>query len=122
MQTVLFVAAWSLIIGLSIPLVLRRVRPNAWYGLRVTATFADEWVWEEANAKSGRDLVVLGIVGIVLALGLRGLPPLAYMVVNAVTATAGALLVAAVGIVRANRLLRTRRSAAAADETEPGVS
>ena len=29
MQTVLFVAAWSLIIGLSIPLVLRRVRPNA---------------------------------------------------------------------------------------------
>jgi len=111
----LFVAAWLLIVGVSIPLVLRRVRPNGWYGVRVPATFADEWVWYEANAKSGRDFIVLGVVGIALAVGLRGLPPLAYTTVNAVAATVGALVAAIVGVVRARRLLRERRAAAGSD-------
>ncbi|RMD62291.1 SdpI family protein [Candidatus Parcubacteria bacterium] len=64
--------AVSLILGvlfivLAIPLIRRRVPPNHWYGLRVPATFAHERVWYEANARMGRDLLVLGIL--VIALG-----------------------------------------------------
>jgi uncharacterized membrane protein len=43
-------------------LASRRVRPNRWYGLRIRATLADEHVWYEANAATGRDLILPGSV------------------------------------------------------------
>lgn len=52
-------------------MIRRRVTPNALYGLRVPAAFADEWVWYEANAQSRRDLRRLGVLVVVLAM----LPP-----------------------------------------------
>jgi len=57
-------------ISIAIPLLLRRVPPNALYGLRVPATFADEWVWYEANARSGRDLLALGAVLMALTIAI----------------------------------------------------
>src|SRR5207302_8963817 len=63
-----FAGAGLLFIALAIPLIRRRVKPNALYGLRVPATFADEWVWYEANAKSGRDLLIVGILQFVTAI------------------------------------------------------
>ena len=72
-----FLPAVSLIMGalfvvLAVPLIRRRVPPNHWYGLRVPATFADERVWYEANARAGRELLALGAgamaLGVVLYL------------------------------------------------------
>src|SRR5947207_1568020 len=77
-------------IALAIPLIRRRVKPNALYGLRVPATFADEWVWYEANAKSGRDLLIVGILQFVMALALAMAPRIneaTYSIVNAAILT-----------------------------------
>jgi len=51
-----------LLIGLSIPLARRRVPPNDLYGLRVPATYADEEIWYDANARSGREGIVAGAI------------------------------------------------------------
>ncbi len=99
-----------LVVG-AIPLMLRKVPPNWAYGLRVPATYADRWVWYEANAKSRRDLFILGVVMVVTALALE------YLVEVAEAARTAAffllfgclVVVAVVGWVRASRLLRRRR-------------
>ncbi|MBV9851213.1 MAG: SdpI family protein [Armatimonadetes bacterium] len=61
-----------LFVAVSIPLILRRVRPNPWYGFRTPKTLSSEHIWYEANAYSGALLLVAGLVtaaaGIVLAL------------------------------------------------------
>jgi len=108
----LFVGIGLLFIALAMPLIRRRVKPNGMYGLRVSATFADEWVWYEANARSGRDLLYLGLLEIIIALLLAALPlvpGLAYVLVNAAVLAGGAIGMCIVGIQRANRLLQERR-------------
>src|SRR5437762_14149503 len=102
----LFAGAGLVFIALAIPLTRRRVKPNALYGLRVPATFADEWVWYEANARSGRDLLWLGVILTVLAVGLPalGLGIAAYIVWGLV-AGSGVIATGIAGWLRANRLL-----------------
>jgi len=97
-------------VAVAIPLIRRRIPPNALYGLRVPATFADEWVWYEANARSGRDLLWLGVILTVLAVGLPalGLGITAYIVWGLV-AGPGVIAMGIVGWLRANRLLEERR-------------
>ncbi len=92
-------------------MILRRVPPNRIYGLRVPATFADEEVWYEANAKSGWDLVILGIALAVLAalLWASGWDEAVCSLVWSAAALVGALAAAFVGIRRANRLLKEVR-------------
>jgi hypothetical protein len=46
---------------LAIPLILRRVPRNAFYGFRTCATVADDFVWYEANAYFGRRLVAFSL-------------------------------------------------------------
>lgn len=107
-----FTAVGALFIGLALPLMRRRVPPNSLYGLRVPATFADEWVWYEANAQCGRDLIVLGAVEILLALFLTLLPGVTlekYVLANVTFLLVGTLGFAAIGWRRANRLLRERQ-------------
>lgn len=110
--TSIFVVTGLALVGAAIPLVQRRVPPNRWYGLRVAATFADDWVWFEANARSGRDLLLLGSlqIGLALALPLLDLSPDAYAAIVATVVAAGLLLAVGVGIARANRLLSARRA------------
>ena len=107
--TIVTAGAGVLIAALAIPMIRRRVPPNGLYGLRVPATFADEWVWYEANAQSGRDLFWLGVLLTLLAI----LLPFAWGVTGylawAAIAGIGALSMCAVGWRRANRLLRARR-------------
>ena len=108
----LFVGTGILLMLISLPMIRRRVGPNHLYGLRVPATFADEWVWYEANARSGRDLFGLGLMQVMLAIALALLPSLsetAYALINAVVITAGTTLFAIIGWRRANRLLEQRR-------------
>lgn len=111
---VLFSAVGLLLIGLAIPLIRRRVKPNQLYGIRVSATFADEWVWYEANARSGRDLAILGAIQLVIAVSLSLLPikEMNYVLFNAAFLAVGTITFGIVGWRRANALLESRRRSA----------
>jgi uncharacterized membrane protein len=105
--------AGALFTAIGIPLMRRRVPPKGAYGLRVPATCADEHVWYEANARTGRDFVVLGVAMVLLALCLPLVPAvskLAYDVVLTTLMMGGVIAVAAVGWIRASRMLRARQA------------
>jgi uncharacterized membrane protein len=79
-HTILLASA-LLLIALAVPLRLRRVPPNRFYGVRTRATFADENTWYDVNARSGQDLLVAGVVSlagifVIDALGARWAPEL----------------------------------------------
>src|SRR4051812_25154315 len=99
----LFIAVGLVFVGVSIPLIRRRVKPNRTFGLRVAATFADEWVWYEANARTGRDLLFNGLCQIVSALLLLPVPDVTYALINAGLILASTLWIVVVGVSRADR-------------------
>lgn len=112
-EIILLAGVGLLMMGIAVPLIRRQIGPNNAYGLRIPATFADRDVWFEANAKSGRDLFVLGTVQLVLGLGLAGVSlgwQKVYIIGDVVILIAGAVLCLIVGSRRAERLLATRRS------------
>ena len=99
------------IVALAVPLMRRRIPPNGLYGLRTPATLADEGVWYEANARSGVELLFLGVLLLLLAVTLPalGLASAATFLAWSGIAVVGAVAVAVVGWRRADRLLTERR-------------
>ena len=76
--TILFFIGLSLlVIGLSIPLIRGRVKPNAWYGLRVSYSLDNPDIWYPANRYAGKLLLVYGLVLLLVTLGLPFLMGLA---------------------------------------------
>jgi uncharacterized membrane protein len=63
---IVFAANSLLLIGLAIPLMQRRVRPNRLYGFRTPTTLGDERIWYEVNAITGADLLWTGAGQLVL--------------------------------------------------------
>ncbi len=59
-------ASGLFLIALAIPLWLRRVPPNTFYGARFPSTLADPQTWYEINARAGRNLVGIGAGYVVL--------------------------------------------------------
>jgi len=57
----LFVAEGLLLAALSLPLIARKVGPNAWYGFRVRRTLDNPNVWYPVNAFAGKLLLCLGL-------------------------------------------------------------
>lgn len=53
-------ALGPVLILLSIPLILRWIPRNRFYGFRVASTLRDKSVWYDANALSGRHFLALG--------------------------------------------------------------
>jgi uncharacterized membrane protein len=51
-----------LLIVFAVPLWMRMVPPNRFYGVRTRATLGDEQRWYAVNASTGFDLLVSGIV------------------------------------------------------------
>jgi membrane associated rhomboid family serine protease len=98
-----------IMITIAIPLLRRRVPPNALYGLRVPATFADEWVWYEANARSGRDVFALGVLLLIMSVVIPVLEFGTVAYVAWAAALVGAIGAGILGWLRANRLLKERR-------------
>ena len=47
--------------GLSIPLLLKKVPPNPWYGFRTRLTLGDPRIWYPVNAWAARWLLWLGV-------------------------------------------------------------
>jgi uncharacterized membrane protein len=99
-----------LLVALSVPMMLRRVPPNDFYGLRVPATIRDERVWYDANAASGRDMALFGMFVVLFGL----VPPwlgwsgVSHWLTWSAVVVGGAVLTAVVGWRRANRLLREK--------------
>jgi hypothetical protein len=55
-------APGPILLVLSIPLILRWVPPNRFYGFRVPATCSNRDVWYAANAPVGRHIFLLGLM------------------------------------------------------------
>jgi uncharacterized membrane protein len=62
-------ASSLLLIAAGIPLWLRRVPRNAFYGVRFASTLSDDRIWYEINARCGRALVGIGAGYLVLLTG-----------------------------------------------------
>lgn len=56
----LFAMTGILFIGLSIPLIQKRVPPNRYYGFRTAKTLSQPKIWYEVNRIQGTDLFVAG--------------------------------------------------------------
>ena len=59
-------AIGPVLIVLSIPLMLRWIPQNRFYGLRIPATCRNKSVWYDANALCGRHLLLLGLLMVTL--------------------------------------------------------
>ena len=98
-----------ILLVLGVPLVMGKVRPNAFYGFRTAATMRDERVWYEANAFGGMALIGCGATVVALAFLLKplshGLSYGDYKLVEGAF-QAGPLLVMAIALVRYNARLK----------------
>ncbi|HPF36255.1 MAG TPA: SdpI family protein [Candidatus Krumholzibacteria bacterium] len=106
-MTILCLATGLLFMGIALPLLRRRVKPNHLYGLRTPETLADEAVWYEANARSARDLLALGALVTACALPLfvvEGPYRQVVLVVWVLVVTLGTLLYAVRGLAIARRV------------------
>jgi uncharacterized membrane protein len=59
-------AIGPLLVVLSIPLILRWVPQNRFFGLRIPPTCGNRSVWYDANALHGRHLLLLGLLMVTL--------------------------------------------------------
>ena len=57
-----FIGTGILFIGLSIPLIKRKIPPNDAYGFRAQAAFSSKSVWYEINEYSARLMRSVGVV------------------------------------------------------------
>lgn len=75
---ILFLGESLLLMALSVPLILKRVKPNPFYGLRTPKSLANPDIWYHANQLSGRALFAAGAFSGVFSLGIltlgSGLP------------------------------------------------
>lgn len=62
-----FLFGGTILIGISIPLIQGRLRPNPWYGFRVRRTLEDPDLWYPVNAYSGWWGLSVGVAEIVVA-------------------------------------------------------
>ncbi len=63
----LYLVTGLLLVGLSLPLIYRKIPPNYWYGFRVKATLENEDVWYPVNEYAARRLLWVGIATAVAA-------------------------------------------------------
>lgn len=66
----LFAVVGLVLIGLSIPLIMRKVPPNSFYGCRTRKTLSNPKIWYEANHISGIDFCVAGLIVFVSSLAM----------------------------------------------------
>src|ERR1700685_2478935 len=71
-----YVLSGLLLAAISIPLILRKIGPNPWYGFRVRKTLDDPAVWYPVNAYSAKRLLAVGLASSVTAVLLFFVPDL----------------------------------------------
>lgn len=73
---VLFVGTSLLLIAVSVPLALGRVKRNPFYGVRTAKTLQSDAAWYAGNAYGGRLLSVAGVVDLIAVVLLACVPAL----------------------------------------------
>jgi uncharacterized membrane protein len=68
----IFLGTATLIAALSIPLIMRMIPMNQFYGVRFPQSFKSEKAWYEINAFGGKALLISSVP--ILLVGLYGLP------------------------------------------------
>ena len=53
-------------IAVAIPLIMRKVPPNWWYGFRTRKTLSNRDIWYEANYLGGVNMVVGGVAALII--------------------------------------------------------
>ena len=69
-----FMVTGLLFIGMSIPLIKRKIKINHWYGVRLPQTMKNESVWYTVNEIMGKYILVFGIIIFVLSIILFLIP------------------------------------------------
>jgi hypothetical protein len=87
-----------LLIAMGLPLYRRRVPPNPLYGVRFTATMADERIWYDINVRGGRDLIAIGS-GYLVALSATALLSRSWPLVPRLLAPLGPMVLLVVALV-----------------------
>ena len=108
-----YVAAGLLLVVLAVPLLLRKIRPNPWYGFRVRQTLDNPALWYPVNAFAAKGLLVVGLGISTVAILLYLLPGLDL----AIYATGVAVV--ALGGLAINLILSFRYLARLAGREEP---
>lgn len=60
-----------ILIGMGVPLLLRKVPMNSFYGVRFSGSFKNDWIWYEINEYGGKVMLIAGLLPLVY--GLYGL-------------------------------------------------
>lgn len=55
-------ASAALMIGLGIPMAIRKVKRNNLYGARLKYTMMDDDIWYDVNAMAGKGIIIIGIL------------------------------------------------------------
>jgi len=74
------IATGCLCILLGLPLMLRKVRMNRWYGVRIPKSFASDENWYRINEYGGRQLIVWALPLLALGIFCFALPAVATKV------------------------------------------
>lgn len=98
-------ALGPLLILVSIPLILRWVPQNRFYGFRIASTLRNKSVWYDANALSGRHFLALGLLLICLEFVV---PPTNRVPVLSIIAVIGVVGITIADWRTANRWARER--------------
>ena len=91
--------SYLLIAGLSVPLLLKRVPPNRFYGFRSKRTLGDEQIWYRVNHLGGAFLAIssLGSLVAALAIALAAWPEIGAAAVTLTGLVIASALVTVVG-------------------------
>lgn len=73
----LFLFSGMFLAVISIPLILRKITPNGFYGFRVRKTMEDPEIWYTANEYSGKWLLIASLVMALSTFGLYFVPGIA---------------------------------------------
>jgi uncharacterized membrane protein len=96
-----------LLVVLSIPLILNKIKPNLWYGFRVVKTINNPEIWYKANHYAGVRLAVAGAVSALGAVAAYFLMPNADLEVYSFVVLGISLTALAVATVMSFIYLRT---------------
>jgi len=104
---VMNVCTGALLCLISVPLILRWIGPNLFYGFRVRATLKNPDVWFDVNAYAGWWLLAAGLTGLVASIAFALVPGISLdQYALGSLGVVGAVLV--VGVVFSIRYLRAR--------------
>ena len=72
----IFIISGFILCIISIPMILKKIKPNGLYGFRVQKTLENPDIWYAVNCYSGKWLLVTGLIIVAGAISLSFVPSL----------------------------------------------